>query len=165
MSTIAKWVAGILAAIISAIVVWQVTQPGGALNPIQPAPQAPHAPPVDNNTGQPIYDEKVLVLNLKPGERKPLKVMELWTAPVGLDASCASGFFLLTWQVREPYPTGGGDLLIEGVIPRGGGRTTPLGSGSRGSITLGYCDEIFVVNNSLTPYLVELRHASGAYAP
>ncbi len=162
MSTIGKWVAGILAAIISALVVWQVTQPGGLLNP---TPVAPHAPPIVNNTGQPLYDEKVMVLNLDPGERAPLKVMELWSAPVGLEPSCASGFFLLTWQVREPYPNGGDELQLEGVMPRSDGRTQPIGHGSNGSITLGYCDEIFVVNNSLTPYLVELRHASGTHTP
>ncbi len=165
MSTIGKWVAGILAAIISAVVVGQVTQPGGLLNPTPVVPQAPHAPPINNTTGQPVYDEKVLVLDLKPGKRQPLKVMELWSAPVGMEPSCASGFFLLTWQVREPYPTGGDDLLIEKLMPRSDGRTEPVGHGSVGSNTLGYCDEASVVNNSLTPYLVELRYASGAYGP
>jgi len=162
MSTVVKWIAGIVAAIISAAIVWQVTQPGGLLNP---TPDAPHAPPINNTTGQPVYDEKTLVLDLKPGERAPLKVMELWSAPVGLAPSCASGFFLLTWQVREPYPNGGDELLIEEVMPRSDGRTQPIGRGANGSITLGYCAEVFVVNNSLTPYLVELRHASGAHLP
>jgi hypothetical protein len=162
MSPIGKWIAGIVAAIISAVIVWQITQPGGLLNP---TPDAPHAPPITNTTGQPIYDEKVLVLDLDPGERAPLNVMALWSAPVGLEPSCASGFFLLTWQVRQPYPNGGEELLIERVMPRSDGRTEPLGHGSTGSATLGYCDEAFVVNNSLTPYLVELRHASGAHTP
>jgi hypothetical protein len=162
MSTIGKWIAGIVAAIISAAIVWQITQPDGLLNP---TPDAPHAPPVVNTTGQPVYDEKVMVLHLIPGERASLKVMELWSAPVGMEPSCASGFFLLTWQVREPYPNGGEELLIERVMPRSDGRTEPVGHGSNGSASLGYCDEAFVVNNSLTPYLVELRHASGAHTP
>jgi hypothetical protein len=162
MSTLVKWIAGIVAAIISAAIVWQLTQPDGLLNPTD---DAPHAPSVVNTTGQPIYDEKVMVLNLKPGERAPLKVMELWSAPVGLEPSCASGFFLLTWQVRQPYPDSGDGLLIERMMPRSDGRTEPVGHGSNGSATLSYCDEAFVVNNSLTPYLVELRHASGAHTP
>ncbi len=162
MSTMSKWVSGILATVISALVVWQVTQPGRLLNPTS---VAPHAPSIYNATGRPMYDEKVMVLDLKPGERQPLKVMDLWSAPVGMEPSCAGGFFLVTWQVREPYPTGGDELLIERLMPRSDGRTEPIGHGSTGSITLGYCDEASVVNNSLTPYLVELRYASGAYLP
>jgi len=165
MSTIGKWVAGILATIISTSVVWQVTQPNGLLNHVPVVPQAPHAPRINNITGQPEYDEKAMMLDLKPGERQPLKVMELWSGPVGLEPSCASGFLLLTWQVREPYPIGGEDLLIEKIIPRSNGRTEPAGRGSNGSIMLGYCDEASIINNGLTPYLVELRYASGMHIP
>ncbi len=165
MFTIGKGLAGILAVIISSVVVSQVTQPGGLPNPAVTAPQAPHAPPIDNNIGEPMYDETVMVFDLKPGERLPLTVMDWWNAPAGLAPSCASGFVMLTWQVREPYPDGGDDLLFEGVIPRTGGRTAPLGHGSSGSIRLAYCDEISVINNSLTPYLVELRYASKAHIP
>ncbi len=165
MFTIGKGLAGILAVIISSVVVSQVTQPGGSPDPAVTTPQAPHAPPIDNNIGQPMYDENVMVFDLKPGERLPLTVTDWWSAPAGLAPSCANGFVLLTWQVREPYPTGGDDLLIEGVIPRSGGRTAPLGRGSYGSIRLDYCDEISVINNSLTTYLVELRYASKAHMP
>jgi len=136
--------------------------PGGWLSP---TPDTPHAPPIENTTGQPIYDERVMVINLDPGARHELKVMDLWSAPVGLEPSCAGGFFLLTWQVRQPYPEGGQDLLIETVVPMSDGRLVPRGTGASGSATLGWCDEGFVVNNGTAPYTVELRHASGVYAP
>jgi hypothetical protein len=125
-------------------------------------PEAPHAPPIVNDTGQPLYDERAMVLDLDPGERAPLTVTELWSAPVGLEPSCASGFLLLTWQVRVPYPEGGDDLVIETLMPMSEGRLEPRGRGSSGSLSLGYCDEGFVVNNGPVHYVVELRHASGA---
>ncbi len=165
MLTIGKWLVGILAVTISSVAISQVAKPGGSPNTAVTAPQAPHAPSIDSNIDRPIYDEEVMVFDLKPGERLPLTVMDWWNAPVGLAPSCASGFVLLTWQVREPYPNGGDDLLFEGVIPRTGGRTAPLGRGSSGSIRLDYCDEISVINNSLTTYLVELRYASRAHMP
>jgi hypothetical protein len=65
--------------------------------------------------------------------------------------------------VRDPYPTGGEDLQILAVIPQGGGRTEVVASGSQGSVTLGYCDEIFLFNNSLQKYQVEIRYASGTF--
>jgi hypothetical protein len=75
--------------------------------------------------------------------------------------SCASGFMVLTWMVREPYPTGGEDLQLQRLIPIGGGRTETFASGSSGSVELAYCEEIYLFNNSLQDYRVEIRHASG----
>jgi hypothetical protein len=161
------WLVALLALLgASAIVAVNLAPLGGLTGgSSSPEPEAPHAPEIVNDTGQPVYDERVVVLDLDPGERSALSVMQLWSGPEGLEPSCATGFFLLTWQVRSPYPDGGEDLVIETLVPMGGGRLEPRGSGSRGSLTLGYCDEGFVVNNGLGRYQVELRHASGAFPP
>jgi hypothetical protein len=126
-------------------------------------PIPPHAPEIENTFGVPLYDEQQQLITLGPGERVPLKIMDLWSAPEGAAPSCASGFMALTWIVREPYPVGGQDLQLLRLIPQGGGRTEVFASGAQGSASVGYCDEIFLQNNSLQDYWVEVRYASGLY--
>jgi hypothetical protein len=126
-------------------------------------PIPPHAPEIDNTFGVPLYDEHQKLITLKPGEQYKLAVLDTWSAPQGADPSCASAFMALTWIVRDPYPTGGEDLQLLRSIPFGGGRTEVFASGVEGSTTLGYCDEIYLFNNSLRDYWVEIRYASGLY--
>jgi eukaryotic-like serine/threonine-protein kinase len=134
------------------------------LTPTPVPPTPPHAPPIDNTFGVPLYDEKQLVLTVEAGEQATLRVMELWSAPLGASPSCASGFLAFTWIVRVPYPDGGEDLEFHGIIPRGGGRTEVLARGSTGSATIGYCNELTLFNLSLVDYRVEIRYASGLHS-
>jgi hypothetical protein len=108
------------------------------------------------------FDEQLMVLNLSSGEKQVLKVAELWSAPTGTSASCASGGIAFTWIVRDPYPEGRGDLEFRHIIPMGGGRTEALGRGATGSAFIGYCDELTAFSTSLVDYIVEIRYASAA---
>jgi hypothetical protein len=169
--SVGGWIAGIAGTVVAAVLIWWLTHPGGGiLNPATPTPPPPpptptppHAPPIENTYGVPLFDEHQQLIAIQPGEQIQLSVMSIWSAPVGTIVDCASGFLALTWIVRDPYPTGGEDLQILAVIPQGGGRTEVVASGSQGSVTLGYCDEIFLFNNSLQKYQVEIRYASGTF--
>jgi hypothetical protein len=126
-------------------------------------PPPPHAPEIGNTFGVPLYDEHQQLITIQPGEQYTLKVMETWSAPEGAAPSCASGFMALTWMVRDPYPDGGGDLQLLRLIPMGDGRTEAFTGGAQGSTSVGYCEEIYLLNNSLQEYRVEIRYASGLY--
>ena len=143
-------------------VVIVTTPPGPGTGGDTPVP-APHAPEIVNNYGAPLYDEKQQLITLHSGEQYKLNVMDMWSAPEGAGPSCADGFMALTWIVRDPYPSGGEDLQLLRLIPMGDGRTEVFASGSQGATALAYCDEIFLFNNSLQDYRVEIRYASGIY--
>jgi hypothetical protein len=177
-SAVGKWMAGIASTVITAVVIWWLTNPSAGLltpatptplpptptsSPPAPAPTPPHAPLIENTFGVPLFDERQQLISIQPGEQVHLKVMDIWSAPQGAMPSCADGFMALTWTVREPYPTGGEDLQLHSLIPRGGGRTEMIASGAQGAVTLGYCDEIFLLNTGLREYIVEIRYASGIY--
>jgi hypothetical protein len=129
----------------------------------QGASEPPHAPPIENTFGTQLFDEQLLVLSVASGEEKVLRVMDLWSAPEGMPADCATAFLAFTWQVRDPYPKGGEDLEFRRVIPMGDGRTEAFAGGATGSSSIGYCDEITVFNTSLVDYRVEIRYASGSH--
>ncbi len=128
-----------------------------------PTPVPPHAPELENTFGVQLYDEHQQLITIRPGEQYTLKVMEAWSAPEGAAPSCASGFMALTWIVRDPYPDGGEDLQLLRLIPMGEGRTEVFAEGTQGSTSVGYCEEIYLFNNSLQEYRVEIRYASGLY--
>jgi len=128
-----------------------------------PTPAPPHAPEIENTFGVQLYDEHQQLITIQPGEQYVLKIMEMWSAPEGAAPSCASGFMALTWIVRDPYPNGGEDLQLLHLIPMGDGRTEAIASDAQGSISVGYCEEIYLFNNSLQEYRVEIRYASGLY--
>ncbi len=140
-----------------------------ATTPAQPAeaptftPTPPHAPTFVNTSGEPLYDEQQQLITIAPGEQYQLAVMDLWSAPLGAQPSCVDAFLLLTWIVRDPYPTGGEDLQLLHPIPMGGGRTEVVATGAQGEQLFGYCDEIYLFNTSLEAYRVEVRYASGLY--
>jgi hypothetical protein len=96
---------------------------------------------------------------VRSGKAVPLEMRELWTAPEGTPADCATAFVLVSWQVRNPYP-GGEELEIRRVIPRGGGRTEVLATGARGREDLSYCDSIELRNLGLVDYRLEWRFVS-----
>ncbi len=127
----------------------------------EPTPEPPHAPPIENTYGVQLFDEHQQLITIASGEQHKLAIMELWSGPVGSEPSCADGFMALTWTVRSPYPAGGQDLQLLRLIPMGEGRTEVFASGSQGSTTVGYCEEIFLFNASLQEYKVEIRYASG----
>ena len=154
-SAAGKWVAGIAASIIAALVVWWLTSPGGPLNP---RVEVPHAPPI--TAAGDLYDEQLTSTVVDAGQTKSLPVKDLWSAPEGLVPDCATAYLAFTWVVRSPYPDGGDELLIQHLIPQGGGRTETLAEGPTGEATLGYCDEIILVNPDVEDYQVEIRHAS-----
>lgn len=124
--------------------------------------QAPHAAPIDNTWGVPLYDEQTRLVTIASGEVSNLVVMDLWSAPVGAEPSCASAFLVFTWQVREPYP-GGDEFRIGRAIPMGGGRSEVLGQGASGQLDVGWCDAITLENQSLQQMRVEIRYASGVF--
>jgi hypothetical protein len=125
-------------------------------------PEPPHAPMIKNNFGTPLYDEQLILLTIASGEKKILKVQDLWSAPLGTPVSCASGFIAFTWLVRDPYPEGGEDLEFHRIVPMGGGRTEVFAHGATGASSIGYCDELTIFNTSLVDYRVEIRYASGS---
>jgi hypothetical protein len=133
-----------------------------ATNATATMPPPPHAPMIENTFGVQLYDEHQQLISVQPSEHYTLKVMETWSAPEGSAPSCVSGFMALTWAVRDPYP-GGEDLQLLRLIPMGDGRTEVFASGTQGSTTVGYCDEIYLLNNSLQEYRIEIRYASGLY--
>lgn len=122
----------------------------------------PHAPEIENFS-DPLYDEHQQLITLQPGEQHTLYIMEMWRAPEGLLPSCASAYMALTWIVRDPYPYGGEDLQLRRLVRQGGGTTEVIAEGSQGSTVVGYCEEIYLLNNSLVEYRIEIRYASGAY--
>ena len=176
--TVGKWVAGIAATIIAALLVWWLTHPGGVLDPkvpttvpatvstpssptsSTPTPTPPHAPAIVNKFGVELFEEQQRLVKVASGEKVTLEGRELWSAPALTEVGCASGFIALTWIVRDPYPKGGEDLQIHSIVPQGGGITEKIAEGSSGSTTMGYCSEIILFNTSLTNYQVEIRYAS-----
>lgn len=159
---VGKWIAGIAASVIVAVLGWWLTHDGGLLNPKPEVVVAPHAPAVEVADG-PLYDEQVMVLHIAAGGSETVDVMGLWSGPEGLVPSCANGFLAFSWIVRSPYPDGDDDLEIRHLIPRGDGRTEQLASGATGSATIGYCDELTFVNTATEEYQVEVRFASGVF--
>ena len=161
-----KWLAGLTAVIIGATAcAWSipVTGSGNSTSPAPVSSPAPSAPPITNNFGTTLFNEKVIDIQIKPGEQYPIVVRNIWSAPAGVVPSCASGIFIFTWIVQEPYPQGGNDLEFRRVVPQGGGRTETLAQGSTGSASAGYCDELSVINHSLQAETVEIRYAFGNY--
>jgi len=128
-----------------------------------PTPAPSHAPEIENTFGVPLYDERQELIILQPGEQHALYIMEIWRAPEGAEPSCVSGFMALTWIVRDPYPYGGEDLQLRRLVHQGGGTTEVFAEGTQGSTSVGYCEEIYLLNNSLLEYRVEIRYASGLY--
>ena len=181
--SLGKWLAGIAATIIGAVLVWLLTHPGGVLNPItppspSPTPTAsasvsptqtasipsskpPHAPAIQSTFGVPLFEEQQRLIKLRSGQKVSLTGEELWNAPALTEVSCASGFIELTWIVRDPYPKGGEDLQLLSPVRQSGGLTEKVADGASGSTTMGYCNEIILFNNSLVTYQVEIRYASG----
>jgi hypothetical protein len=171
--SLGKWLAGIAATIVGAVMVWLLTHPGGILNPIPtpspsptqtasgPPPTPPHAPAIENTFDVPLFEEQQRLIKLRSGQKVTLTGEELWNAPGLTEVSCASGFIALTWIVRDPYPKGGEDLQLLSPIRQSGGLTEKVAEGASGSTTMGYCNEIILFNNSLLTYQVELRYASG----
>ncbi|MBN2394157.1 MAG: protein kinase [Anaerolineae bacterium] len=123
-------------------------------------PVPPHAPPIERDSSLQYFDEKLDVLKIPAGEKETLKGMDLWSAPEGTIAGCASGSIAFTWIVRDPYPTGGEDIEFHRLIPMGGGRTEIFAYGSTGSSAIGYCGEMTIFNISLVDYVVEIRYVS-----
>lgn len=158
-STLGKWLAGIAASIIAALVIWWLTHPDGPLNPDEPEVTAPRAPPITASGD--LYDEQLTSVVIDAGQAQSLPVADLWSAPEGLTPDCARAYVAFTWIVRSPYPDGGDELAIQRLIPQGGGRTETIAEGSSGEASLGYCDELIMVNPSVETYQVEIRHASG----
>ena len=179
--TLGKWIAGVAATIVGAVLVWVLTHPGGLLNPREPAqpsptttastspttggavtptPTPPHAPPIENTFGAPLFEEQQQLITIRAGQKVTLEGQKLWSAPALTEVGCANGVIAYTWVVRDPYPKGGEDLQIHGIVPQGGGVTEKIASGASGSGSMGYCSEIILFNTSLTTYRVEVRYAS-----
>jgi hypothetical protein len=180
--TLGKWIAGVAATIVGAVLVWVLTHPGGLLNPKEPvqtaptptastsptpvggstlSPTPPHAPPIENIFGVPLFEEQQQLITIHAGQKVTLRGEELWSAPALTEVGCANGIIAYTWIVRDPYPKGGEDLQLLSIVPQGGGVTEKFAGGASGSRSMMYCSEIILFNTSLTTYRVEIRYASG----
>lgn len=122
-------------------------------------PQPPRAPALRIGPGYQSFGEQSRLWTVKSGEALAVDLRRLWSAPEGTPVDCASGVIFISWQVRQPYP-GGDELEIRRTVPRSGAQTEVLGSGARGSLSAGYCDELSLHNLGLEEYRVEWRYAS-----
>ena len=163
-----KWLSGVAATVIGAVLIWALTRPDGILNPPTPTPPpptpiptAPHAPPltVDQAT---LYNEQLKLIELQAGEQKWITAEELWFEPVGFNYSCW-GFVRMSWVVRDPYPVGPEDFQIQTYVSTGGGLRDVVASGSEGHLDAELSDGFFFVNNGLQVFYVEIRYATALY--
>ena len=74
---------------------------------------------------------------------------------------CAAFVFLLSWQVRQPYPSDEVDLRIKTLsmdIP------TEIASGASGNVSVG-CTYVQIVNDSDVDVAVDMRYGFGEVLP
>jgi hypothetical protein len=134
--------------------------PGIAGSPT-PTPQPPHAAELEFGTGtKELYQDDTeipiaaaatygfdnLALAGKRGVRAP---------------PCPAFAFLLSWQVRQPYPPEGVDLRIETLSMDS---PTEIASGASGNVSVG-CTYVQIVNNSDVDVAVEMRYGFGEVLP
>ena len=74
---------------------------------------------------------------------------------------CPAFMFLLSWQVRQPYPPDGVDLRIETLSMD---NPTEIASGTSGNVSVG-CAYVQIVNNSDVDVAVEMRYGFGEILP
>jgi hypothetical protein len=145
---------GVIVSFLSAVMAMsRIPQPEGSDGNV------PHAPPIEPRQQQELWEERLMQFSLEPGERREAVAQELWKAPVGTPASCATASVLFTWMVRDPYP-GSVDLEVRTPIPMGGGRTEQIGVGRRGLGEMSWCGKVMFQNNDLRRLWVEVRYAS-----
>ena len=144
---------------------YELRDPSKAANPLKIGLKvlvAPHAPPiVKEHNDEILFYDSVMVVPVPAGERVTFEVEDLWKATGDAPLpDCSSAYLRFTWIVREPYPDGGEDLVIEMPIPQSD-LPTAIGNGATGAASLGYCTTLTLFNSSLQDYQVEIRYASG----
>lgn len=120
---------------------------------------APRAPEFESCC-EPGFEEQLMQVQIPAGEERVLEGMDLFSGPALAEPTCASGTIALTWQVRDPFPTGGEDLELRANIPMNE-RTELVGQGMSGTgIGISYCGQLHLRNLNLTEVSVELRYVS-----
>lgn len=124
------------------------------------SPAAPRAPELPEDASEPGFEEQLLLITVAAGGEHILEGMELFSAPAGTPASCATSGLTFTWQVREPWPSGGEDLQIRRSIPFNQ-QTELVAEGVTGdAVDMEYCGSVTVKNLNLDQVKVEIRYVS-----
>ena len=121
----------------------------------------PPAPTLQADNGVRLWNEDTFQFQLEPSEIREVRGMELYEAlMVSVEQACVGpGYVVYSWQVREPYPTGG-EITITRTLQ--GGLEDKLATGSSGQVNLGWCSVHRLKNTSINPINVQVRYASAA---
>jgi len=130
--------------------------PGSAGSPT-PTPEPPHAAELEFETGVKELYQDDTEIPIAAGATYGFDNLAL-AGKRGVEAPpCPAFAFLLSWQVRQPYPPDGVDLRVETLsldIP------TEMGSGTSGNVSVG-CTYVQIVNDSDVDVSVEMRYGFG----
>lgn len=159
-----KWLAGIAATVIGGVITVLIVSAidggggseGDQSQPTKDASAAPHAKSITLDSGLQKAGEGVVVLTAGPGQTVNLDARD---HPTFQGADCLNTSFNFTWQIRQPFPSGGADVQFSTVLR---GTTIQLGGGAAGGpAVIGRCAQLDMLNTSLEEVTVEVRYVFG----
>jgi len=122
-----------------------------------PTPEAPHAAELAFEAGvEELYQDDTEIV-IGSGVAYGFDDLALAGKRGVKTPSCPSFVFLLSWQVRQPYPPEDVTLRIETISA---GKVTEVASGTSGSERFG-CAYVQLVNASDVEVAVEMRYGFG----
>jgi len=120
-------------------------------------PKAPHAPELEFEPGVKELYQTDLEIPIDAGAAYSFDVVAV-AKKRGVEAPpCEAFVFLLSWQVRRPYPPDGIGFRVETVSSY---KPTEVGSGTSGQVSAG-CTYVRLVNASDEEVRVEMRFGFG----
>jgi len=121
----------------------------------------PPAPTLQADDGVRLWNEDTFQFQLEPSEIREVRGMELYESLMlsGEQGCVGPGYVVYSWQVRDPYPTGG-EITISRTLQ--GGLEDKLATGTSGQVNLGWCSVHRLKNTSINPITVQVRYASAA---
>ena len=130
--------------------------PGAAASPT-PTPEPPHAAELEFETGVKELYQDDTEIPIAAGKTYGFDNLAL-AGKRGVKAPpCPAFAFLMSWQVRQPYPPDEVDLRVQTLsleVP------TEIGSGASGGVSVG-CTYVQIVNESDVDVSVEMRYGFG----
>jgi hypothetical protein len=145
-------------------------EPTGLFTPAGTKDATETPAPVDGNGGvapepaDPQLDEQLqevtageLDATIQPGERYQIDPLAITEAAVGSSPACANFAFDFTWQVQDPFPPEGVQLVWE--FTRMGG-TVEVANGPAGEQSIG-CGLLEAVNRGPAAITVAVRYRVG----